>query len=291
MSNLKVWLEATRPKTLPAAVTPVLLGSAAAQAVGAFDWRAAGICLLFALLIQIGTNFANDYLDGIKGTDTADRIGPRRAVASGLIAPEVMRRATIGILVLAFCIGLGLIPFGGWGLLIIGLASVACAWLYTGGPYPLAYNGLGDVFVVLFFGFLAVGCTYYVQTGSVTGDVLLLGAGCGLLINNLLVINNYRDLEEDKQAGKRTLIVMLGREFGLMQYAISASLAGGAVLWYFLRGYGPGVLLGLLPVVFSLGTCVRLRTAKTAVDFLRLLKSSGLIVAAYGLLVSFGLLL
>ncbi|MEM8866778.1 MAG: 1,4-dihydroxy-2-naphthoate polyprenyltransferase [Verrucomicrobiota bacterium] len=291
MSDLKIWLEATRPKTLPAALSPVLLGSAAAHAVGAFDWRAATICLLFALLIQIGTNFANDYLDGVKGTDTPDRIGPRRAVAEGLIAPEVMKRATIGVLALGFCIGLGLIPFGGWALLLVGGASVACAWLYTGGPYPLAYNGLGDVFVVMFFGFIAVACTFYVQVGQVTSDVLLLGLSCGLLVNNILVVNNYRDLEEDLKARKRTLIVLLGRDFGLMQYVVSTSLAGGVVLWFVLRGYGLAVLLGLIPVVLSLRLSLLLRKASSAEDFLELLKLSGIVVALFGLCVSLGFVL
>ena len=150
MSQLSIWLEATRPKTLSAAVAPVMLGSGLAYADGGFTWLPAVICLAFAVLIQIGTNFANDYLDGIKGTDTEARIGPQRAVASGLVAAAVMKWAAIGVLVLGFCIGLSLIVFGGWWLLAVGIASVVCAWCYTGGPFPLAYNGLGDVFVVLF---------------------------------------------------------------------------------------------------------------------------------------------
>ncbi|MFP4157899.1 MAG: 1,4-dihydroxy-2-naphthoate octaprenyltransferase, partial [Opitutales bacterium] len=160
-----IWLSATRPKTLPAAVCPVLVGSSLAYESGSFAWVPALLCLGFALLIQVGTNFANDYLDGIKGTDTKERIGPQRAVANGWIEAVVMRRAAIAVLAAAFCLGLGLIPFGGWWLLVVGIASVVCAWLYTGGPYPLAYHGLGDVFVVLFFGFVAVGCTYFVQSG------------------------------------------------------------------------------------------------------------------------------
>ena len=240
---LKIWLEATRPKTLPAAVTPVLLGSAVACSDGGFDRWAAAICLAFALMIQIGTNFANDYLDGIKGTDTEARLGPRRAVASGLVAPTVMKRAAIGVLAAAFCVGLALIPFGGWWLLGIGVASVLCAWLYTGGPFPLAYNGLGDLFVVLFFGFIAVGCTYYVQVGGMTLDVLLLGLGCGLLVNNILIVNNYRDRDEDLAASKRTLIVLCGRSFGLALYACSSIVAAAVVLWFYFQGYGAWVLL------------------------------------------------
>lgn len=290
MSSIKVWLEATRPKTLPAAVAPVLLGTAMAYAHGAMNVAAASICLAFALLIQIGTNFANDYLDGIRGTDTAARLGPQRAVAAGLIAPAVMRRATIIVLAVGFCVGLALIPFGGWWLLAVGVASVACAWLYTGGPYPLAYNGLGDVFVVLFFGLIAVGCTYYVQVLSVNLEVLLLGAGCGLLVNNILVVNNYRDIAEDTQANKRTLVVLLGRKFALRQYILSALFAGLVVLWLSIQGMGLLILLGWLPVALSVRYALQLPSAITAADYLVALKGSAQVVAAYGLLVSIGLI-
>ena len=291
MSSANIWFEAMRPKTLPAAVVPVMLASSLAYADGAFDWRAAAICLAFALLIQIGTNFANDYLDGIKGTDTEARLGPRRAVAAGLIAPRTMRRATILVLAAGFCVGLGLIPFGGWWLLLIGVASVACAWLYTGGPYPLAYNGLGDVFVVLFFGFVAVGCTYFVQTGTISPEVVLLGLGCGLLVNNILVVNNYRDLDEDRAARKRTLVVLFGRRFAQMQYYASALLAGAVVLGFWAIGYGPFVLVALLPVLYAVLLGTRLSAAEGPVEFLAALKGSAKVVAAYGVLFSGGLLL
>lgn len=291
MSSANIWFEAMRPKTLPAAVVPVMLASSLVYADGAFDWRAAAICLAFALLIQIGTNFANDYLDGIKGTDTEARLGPRRAVAVGLIAPRTMRRATILVLAAGFCVGLGLIPFGGWWLLLIGVASVACAWLYTGGPYPLAYNGLGDVFVVLFFGFVAVGCTYFVQTGTTSPEVVLLGLGCGLLVNNILVVNNYRDLDEDRAARKRTLVVLFGRRFAQMQYYASALLAGAVVLGFWAIGYGPFVLVALLPVLYAVLLGARLSAAEGPVEFLAALKGSAKVVAAYGVLFSGGLLL
>ena len=280
-----------RPKTLPAAVVPVLLASSLACADGGFDWRAAAICLAFALLFQIGTNFSNDYLDGIKGTDTEARLGPRRAVASGLIAPATMKRATILVLAVGFFVGLGLIPFGGWWLLAVGVASVACAWLYTGGPYPLAYHGLGDVFVVLFFGFVAVGCTYYVQTGTISCVVVLMGLGCGLLVNNILVVNNYRDLDEDRAARKRTLVVFFGRRFAQIQYYVSALFAGSVVLGFWAIGYGPFVFMALLPVVYALILGGRLSAADGARDFLEALKGSAKVVAAYGVLFSAGLLL
>ena len=291
MSTFRIWLDATRPTTLSAAVAPVLLGTGVAVHEGLFDWRAVGICLVFALLMQIGTNFANDYLDGIKGADRQSRIGPRRAVASGLVRAQVMRRAAITVLAVGFCAGLGLIPLGGWWLLGVGVASVACAWLYTGGPFPLAYNGLGDVFVVLFFGFVAVGGTYYVQTGGVTGDVLLLGLGCGLLVNNILVVNNYRDMKEDMAAHKRTLIVLFGREFGLVFYLVSAGIAGAVAIWFCVRGYGWLVLAGLLPTLHSVQLAIALRCASDPPDYSAALKGAGMVVAAYGLLFAAGLCL
>ncbi|HSH93539.1 MAG TPA: 1,4-dihydroxy-2-naphthoate polyprenyltransferase, partial [Roseimicrobium sp.] len=206
-----IWAEAARPRTLPAAVAPVLVASALAMRDDLFNAQAALSCLVFALLIQIGTNFANDYYDFIKGADTAERVGPRRAVAAGLVAPAAMKRAMIGVFAVAFLAGLSLLGFGGWPLLLIGVASILCGIAYTGGPYPLGYNGLGDVFVFVFFGLVAVGATYFVQTGLVTGEVLLLGSGIGALATNILVVNNYRDVETDAKAGKRTLAVRFGR--------------------------------------------------------------------------------
>ncbi|MEC7235488.1 MAG: 1,4-dihydroxy-2-naphthoate polyprenyltransferase, partial [Verrucomicrobiota bacterium] len=231
MATLQIWFEASRPKTLPAAVAPVVLGTAMAHSDGQLHLVPATICLAFALLVQIGTNFANDYLDSIKGTDTDARLGPRRAVAAGLVSASTMRWAAIVILAFAFCLGLSLIHFGGWSLLAVGISSVLCAWFYTGGPYPLAYNGMGDVFVVLFFGLIAVGCTYFVQAGFVSHEVILLGLSCGLVINNILVVNNYRDIDEDIRANKRTLVVLLGRRWALVQYGLSLIFAGGILSW------------------------------------------------------------
>lgn len=291
MFSVKIWLEATRPKTLPAAVVPVLLASSLAYVDGFFNWLPAMICLVFALLMQVGTNFANDYLDGIRGTDTEKRLGPRRAVANGLILPKAMQRASILVLSVGFCVGLGLIPFGGWKLLLVGVASVACAWLYTGGPYPLAYNGLGDVFVILFFGFVAVGCSYYVQTGAISLDSLWLGLGCGLLINNLLVVNNYRDLEEDSAARKRTLVVIFGRSFARIQYQASVLLAGMVALGFWIYGYGAYFIVALLPIFYGLSLSRQMRLSESAGDFLKLLKGSAAVVLAYGVLFSLGLVL
>ena len=289
MSLCSIWLEATRPKTLPAAVAPVLLGTAMAYHAGAWHGLPAMLCLTFALLVQIGTNFANDYLDGVKGTDTEARIGPRRAVAGGLIKAATMKWAALGVLACAFSLGLSLIVFGGWWLLAIGMSSVLCAWIYTGGPYPLAYNGLGDVFVVLFFGLIAVGCTFYVQTGYMTLDVVLLGLACGLAVNNILVVNNYRDIDEDRQAGKRTLVVLFGRRWALAQYAVSLIIACGVLIWLFFQGYGGFVLLGTVPLLGGLLLLRKLQSSQSAEAYLSSLKVASLIVVAYSTLSALGL--
>jgi 1,4-dihydroxy-2-naphthoate octaprenyltransferase len=289
MSVFQIWLEAIRPKTLPAAVAPVLLATAMAHHLGQMQILPALICLSFALLVQIGTNFANDYLDGIKGTDTEARLGPQRAVANGLISPVTMKAATIGVLAFAFCLGLSLIYFGGWWLLSVGIASVVCAWIYTGGPYPLAYNGLGDLFVVLFFGFIAVGCTFYVQAGSMNQEVLLLGFACGLIVNNILVVNNYRDIDEDRKANKRTLVVVFGRKWALVQYGLSLLFAGGVLVWLFYQGFGAWVLLAWLPMFLGFYQLHQLAQAEQASDYLSSLKGAALVVVGYGLLVSLGL--
>jgi 1,4-dihydroxy-2-naphthoate octaprenyltransferase len=288
-SKFSIWLEATRPKTLPAAVVPVCLGTAMAYQVGALQVLPAVICLAFALLVQIGTNFANDYLDGIRGTDTEARLGPQRAVASGQVRPATMRWAAMGVLAAAFCLGLSLIAFGGWWLLLIGIASVACAWMYTGGPYPLAYNGLGDVFVVLFFGWVAVGFTFFVQAGYFSPEVLWLGTGCGLVINNLLVVNNYRDMEEDRQANKRTLVVMLGRRWALVQYGGSLFIAGCVYSWLAYRGYGALLWLGWLPVFGGWILLWKLPQARSRDDYTSALKGAAALVVLYGALGSLGL--
>lgn len=289
MGTLGIWLEATRPKTLPAAAAPVALGASLAWANGVFQALPALICLLFALLIQIGTNFANDYLDGVRGTDTEARLGPQRAVASGLVTPATMRGAAIGVLVVAFCLGLSLIYFGGWWLLSVGVASVICAWIYTGGPYPLAYNGLGDVFVILFFGVIAVGCSYYVQAGTVLPEALLLGLACGLVVNNILVVNNYRDVDEDRQANKKTLVVLLGTRWALGQYAASLLFAAAVLAWLADAGYGGFVLLGWLPLAFGLRQLSLLKQATSAADYLACLKAAALVVVGFALLAAVGL--
>lgn len=291
---LSLWWEAARPRTLSAAVAPVLAASALAYQQGGFTGLPAVLCLGFALLIQIGTNYANDYFDFKKGADTAERVGPRRAVAAGLIAPQTMWRATLLVMAVAFGLGLGLLPYGGWPLLVVGLTSIACGIAYTGGPYPLAYHGWGDVFVFVFFGLVAVGATYFVQVGQVSTEALWLGAGLGALSTNILVVNNYRDIATDRSAGKRTLAVRFGPRFARTQFAAGHGLWLGVVGVLTLRGALPviaGVLLAAISIALGYRQLLRLHAAETPAELIMLLGATGRHVALMALLVSIGLVI
>jgi 1,4-dihydroxy-2-naphthoate polyprenyltransferase len=290
-SPVKIWLSATRPRTLPAAVAPVLVGSAFAWRDDAFIWPAALACLSFALLIQIGTNFANDYYDFIKGADTAERVGPRRAVASGLVAPGLMKSAMIGVFLAAFIVGLSLLNYGGWPLLLIGLTSIACGVAYTGGPYPLGYNGLGDLFVFIFFGLVAVCTTYFVQAGTITAEVFLASVAIGLLAANILVVNNYRDVETDAKAGKRTLVVRFGRRAARLQFGVSLFLAFTIPAHLLARGYEPMILLPVAVAPVALRHVRRLADSQTPAELIALLGDTGKLLALYAVLLSAGVVL
>lgn len=208
--KLKLWLSAARPKTLVAAVVPVLVGSSIAWYHQLFRLDTTAVALFCAFAIQIGTNFANDYFDFIKGADTDERLGFERATAAGLIKPETMKLATILTMLIAFIAGLYLVWIGGWIVLAIGLASLLFGVLYTGGPYPLGYNGLGDIFVFIFFGFVAVMGTYYVNAMQWTTLSAWASVPVGALCVNILVVNNFRDVDQDRIANKRTLGVLFG---------------------------------------------------------------------------------
>ena len=245
-AGVAVWFEAARPRTLPAAVAPVLVGSALAWRADTFQAVPASLCLGFALLVQVGTNFANDYYDFLRGADTAARVGPRRAVAAGLVTPAAMRGAMIATFAAAFVLGLGLIAWGGPWLLLVGILSILSGVAYTGGPYPLAYHGWGDVFVFLFFGLVAVGGTFFVQAGRLGPEVLWAGVPVGLLAANILVVNNYRDADTDARAGKRTLVVRLGRRAARIQFGVSLVASVLVPVLLVARGAGMAVLLPCL---------------------------------------------
>ncbi len=262
----------------------MIAGSALAWRDGAFDAAAAVICLAFALLVQIGANLANDYYDFVKGADTGARVGPRRAVAAGLVTPPAMRRAVAVVFALALATGLALVAWGGWWLVAIGVASVVSAIAYTGGPYPLGYHGLGDVFVFIFFGLVAVGATFYVQAGWVGVDALLVAAAVGALTVNILVVNNYRDAESDARAGKRTLVVRFGRRFAETQFAAAYAAACAVLVVLAWRGLYPRVLGVALALVFAAAGFLqwrRLRPSRTPAELIALLARCGMWLAAY----------
>ncbi len=219
------WLLAIRPKTLPAAAAPVLVGTALASFRGVDRPLAALAALVGALLIQIATNLANDYYDFLRGADTADRVGPTRVTQAGILAPHTVRNAMVLTLAAALAVGAYLVSLGGWPIVIIGLSALACAVLYTGGPFPLAYHGLGDVFVFVYFGLIAVAGTYYVQALAWPAEAWWAGVGAGALSTALLVVNNLRDRETDARAGKHTLAVLLGATGARLEYAFLLALA------------------------------------------------------------------
>ncbi|MEM6287851.1 MAG: 1,4-dihydroxy-2-naphthoate polyprenyltransferase [Bacteroidota bacterium] len=225
--GLGLWLDAARPKTLPAAIAPVLVGIALATEAGAFHALAAACALLGAVFIQIGTNYVNDAEDAVRGADTEARKGPTRATASGLVSPGQMRAAAGVAFALAFAAGGYLIWRGGWPILALGLVSIASGIAYTAGKYALAYTGLADLFVLIFFGPVAVAGTYYVQALDLPLWVPVAGLGPGFLATAILLANNVRDIEEDRVADKKTLVVRFGRPFGVTLYNVCIS---GAVV-------------------------------------------------------------
>ncbi len=285
----KVWIAAARPRTLPAAVAPVVVGSALAWRSGTFSAAASLLCLAFALLVQIGANFANDFFDCVHGADTGERVGPVRAVAAGLVPPAAMKRAAGLALGLAFFTGMGLVAWGGWWLVAVGAASIACAIAYTGGPYPLGYHGLGNVFVFIFFGLVAVGVTFYVQTGRITGAPVVAGAAVGALAANILLANNYRDAATDAKAGKRTVVVRFGKPFAQGQFAMAHLVAAAAPLALAALGLlRPGAAAGVAAVAVLCGFPLSraLRSAASPAECVGLLGKSSGYLTFYALLLS-----
>jgi len=218
--NWDAWKLAIRPRTLPAAAAGVTMGSALAWHDGFFRLDATLACLCTALLLQIGSNLANDVFDFERGTDTPERLGPLRVTQAGLLSPSQVKYGIVVGFALAALFGLYLAWLGGWPIVIIGLAAILSAIAYTGGPFPLGYYGLGDLFVFIFFGLAAVAGTYYVQSGFVSTAAWWMTIPPGLIITAILVVNNLRDLESDRKAGKHTLAVMLGERSTKIQYLI-----------------------------------------------------------------------
>ncbi len=287
--GIRVWLLAARPRTLTAAVVPVVVGTAVAAAYGGFRPLPALAALLTAMCIQIGTNFANDFHDFQRGADTHERVGPQRVTQSGLVAPRTVRAAALGTFGVALVIGIYLAVVGGWPILITGLASIAAGWAYTGGPWPFGYHGLGDLFVFVFFGLVATAGTTYVQLHAVPPPAWIAAVPVGALATAILVVNNLRDIATDARAGKRTLAVRLGPDATRVEYVLLLVLAFAAPfpLLPFAR---PWVLLPLATLPLAAGP-VRLVFRGHGAELNAALGATARLHLAYGALLALGLVL
>ena len=283
-----IWIWAARPKTLWAAVAPVLLGTAFAFGEDAFHALSACCAFLVAVFIQVGTNYANDYQDFAQGADTADRKGPMRITQAGLASPRAVRTAAAIAFLIAFLAGLYLVVRGGWLLLFIGLVSILCGAIYSAGRYSLAYLGIADLFVLVFFGPVAVAGTHYVQALTFSWPVALAGLGPGFLATAILLVNNTRDIEEDRAAGKKTLVVRWGRSAGILLYGVC--VAGAAVVVAasaMLAGNG-WILVALLATPWGLANMRTLRATSDPAVLNPLLSSTSRLLLAYCLLFGLG---
>ena len=291
-SKTKLWIEAARPQTLAAALVPVLVGAALAFQIHRLNWINTTVALICATLIQIGTNFANDYFDFVKGSDTDERIGFRRATAAGLISPEAMKNATILTMGLAFLTGLYLVWVGGWIILAIGLLSLLFGVLYTGGPFPLGYNGLGDVFVFIFFGIVAVMTTYYVNTLEWSEASFWASLAIGGLCVNILVVNNLRDVEQDKKSGKRTLGVLFGELALKVEYLLMVLLAFAIPPHFFVQlDFNLWIFLPFLSLPMAAFLAYKIWTETDKKNLNLMLERTAQFMVLFGVLFSIGIIL
>ena len=286
MADPRKWLAGTRPRTLPAAVVPVLIGSGVALGYARFSWWRAGLALVVALALQVGVNFANDYSDGIRGSDE-QRVGPVRLVAAGLAPPRQVRAAAFGCFFLAGVAGLALAAVTSWWLLAVGAGCIAAAWFYTGGPKPYGYSGLGEVFVFLCFGVVAVAGTAYVQMKALSWLGLAASVPAGLLACALLMVNNLRDIGTDTVAGKRTLAVMLGDARSRQGYVLTLLVPFGvAALLAFFR---PFTLLTALALPLARLPIRSVRAGASGPALIRALGQTGRLQLAFGIAFTIGL--
>jgi len=291
LNLLQAWMLAIRPKTLPAAAAPVIIGSSLAFLDSSFDLFPALAALLAALLLQIGSNVANDLFDFEHGADAGERLGPTRVTQAGILPPGQIRSGMVFIFGLTILIGIYLIWHSGWPILIIGVAAIISAIAYTGGPFPLGYHGLGDLFVFIFFGLAATTGTYFVQVGHVSALTWWMAVSIGLLIVAILIVNNLRDIESDRVAGKRTLAVRLGEKGTRLEYisCLVCAYCIPAVVWIF--GLMPflGLLVYLsLPLVFRCGRAIYQSSGR---EFNKLLAATGQLALIFALSFSLGLIL
>ncbi len=291
INKFDTWILASRPKTLLAAIVPVLIGTSIVSFETKVNFLAAIVAGICAVLIQIGTNFVNDLYDFLSGADSDSRKGPTRALASGLISVSEMKAAIILVFLVTFILGLYLVYISTWITLLIGILSIFAGIAYTAGPYPLAYNGLGDVFVFLFFGIVGTVGTYYVQVVEISTLVLWASIPVGALITNILVVNNYRDIDEDKEVGKKTLAVKMGKRFTRYQYLIFMVLSY-LILFvvYFTYNQSFFVFLPFLTLPIALRLIRMIFTFKGE-ELNKTLELTAKLSAFYGLLFAVGILL
>lgn len=291
-SKFETWIEAARPKTLAAAFVPVVVGSAIAYNHNSFDWLPSSVALLCAFLIQIGTNFANDYFDFVKGADTEERVGFKRATSEGLISADEMKKATVYTMALAFLFGLYLVWHAGWIILALGIASLVFGVLYTGGPFPLGYNGLGDLFVFIFFGIVAVMGTYYVNALEWSADSFWASLAIGALSVNILVVNNLRDVEQDGPAGKNTLGVLLGEDALRWEYLLMVLIAVLTPCYLYLYlSYSAFIFLPFATIPFAIYLLRVIWTEKEKSKLNKTLEQTAQFMTLFGILLSAGIIL
>ena len=287
----RVWWTAIRSRTLSLAISPVLVGTALAWSDGVtLHWPALLAAMACALLIQIGTNLHNDVVDFERGNDRPDRIGPLRVTAAGWLSPRTMHRATTWTFGLAALLGLYLVTLGGWPILLVGVASLLAGWAYSGGPRPVSHTPLGEVFVLVFFGWVAVAGSYWLQTLQFSLDAVLCGTVLGLPAAAVLLVNNYRDLEDDVRTGRQTLVALLGRPAAQVAYAVMMLLPFAMELLLALRGHW-GALLALLVLPYSVRLTQQLKQGTSGVALNALLAATARTSLFLGLLLSLGILI
>ena len=291
ISKVQSWILAIRPRTLPAAVVPVMVGSALAIYQGMFFPIYSIVALICSVLIQIGTNFTNDLYDHIKGADTKERKGPTRVLASGLISVNEMKWGIFLVFFTAFLLGMYLVYSVGIVIFWIGIFSIIAGLAYTAGPFPLAYNGLGDLFVFIFFGIVGTMGTFYLHIQQFTFLAFLISLPVGALITNILIVNNYRDIEEDKTAGKKTLAVLLGKEFSRFEYVFFILLSFFVpFLLHFKYGFSFWVFLPYITMPLAI-VLIKMIYALNGPQLNKTLEISAKFSALFGFLLSIGIVL
>lgn len=289
MTSLAAWVAGARPRTLPAAVVPVAVGTAVVAGDGIIWWRA-GAALLVSLALQVGTNFANDYSDGIRGTDADERrVGPVRLVGQGLARPKAVKVAAFVAFGIAALAGLALAAAVGWELLVVGAAAILAGWFYTGGPRPYGYAGFGELFVFVFFGVVATAGSAYVHTGRLSGLALAASVPVGLLATALLVINNLRDIPGDSEVGKQTLAVRLGDARTRQLFSGMLVVAMALVVGVSILGGRPWGSLGVIGVVLALPAITSVRRGARGRDLIPVLAATGRTQLVTGLLFAVGI--